>query len=132
MIAPVSVCHHVSTIAALAADVQVIPHPRLRLIGSPTEPRRRSDERLILGNCSPHFMNVYGGRRGEKIETLCLHERSEAVLFRQSGRLADEDACRRPVTVTTYEWPVTHPVRRTQQTPSSLRSKTHSGLRSSR
>src|SRR3954469_25644359 len=60
MIAPVSVCHHVSTTG-------VRPPPMWSryqihasgLIGSPTEPSRRSDERSCFsGSCVPHFMNV--------------------------------------------------------------------------
>ncbi len=60
MCAPVSVCHHVSTIG-------VRPPPMFSryqtyasgLIDSPTEPRIRSDDRSCsAGICSPHFMNV--------------------------------------------------------------------------
>jgi hypothetical protein len=58
MIIPVSVCHHVSTTG-------VRPPPTCSryqthasgLIGSPTVPRRRSDERSCFSACSgPHFM----------------------------------------------------------------------------
>src|SRR6476619_2696994 len=57
---PVSVCHHVSTIG-------VRPPPMCSryqshasgLIGSPTEPRTRSDERSWWAGCSePCFMNA--------------------------------------------------------------------------
>jgi len=57
---PVSVCHHVSTIGQRSA-------PMLRwyqsqasgLIGSPTEPSRRSVERsCFFTHSSPHFMNA--------------------------------------------------------------------------
>ena len=59
MIAPVSVCHQVSTIGA------VLPPMILRyqihasgLIGSPTEPSRRSDDRSnFCGIARPSFMN---------------------------------------------------------------------------
>src|SRR6187551_213149 len=60
MIMPVSVCHHVSTTG-------VRPPPMLRwyhshasgLIGSPTDPSRRSDDRSCLaGHSVPHFMNA--------------------------------------------------------------------------
>src|SRR3954453_602465 len=60
MIAPVSVCHHVSTTGVRSP-------PMLRryqihasgLIGSPTEPRNPSDERAgALGIFPPPFMNV--------------------------------------------------------------------------
>src|SRR3954454_25365929 len=60
MIAPVSVCHQVSTTGH-------VPPPMFSryqihasgLIGSPTEPSNRSDERsCAFGTSSPHFMNV--------------------------------------------------------------------------
>src|SRR3954452_11295324 len=60
MIAPVSVCHHVSTIGH-------VPPPMLSryqihasgLIGSPTEPSSWSDDRsCCAGRSVPHFMNV--------------------------------------------------------------------------
>jgi hypothetical protein len=59
MIWPVSVCHQVSTTG-------VSPRPMTSryqsqafgLIGSPTVPRSRSDERSCLaGSSAPHFMN---------------------------------------------------------------------------
>src|SRR5438874_4414571 len=61
MIAPVSVCHHVSTTGQR-------PPPMFRsyqihasgLIGSPTLPRRRNEERsCAFGSDSPHFMNAH-------------------------------------------------------------------------
>src|SRR5579862_5661257 len=57
---PVSVCHHVSTIGDR-------PFPMLSLyqiqasglIGSPTVPSSRRDERSCFAGCSvPHFMNI--------------------------------------------------------------------------
>src|SRR5581483_772981 len=60
MMAPVSVCHHVSTTG-------VFPPPMCcwyqihasGLMGSPTEPRRRRlDRSCASGYCVPHFMNV--------------------------------------------------------------------------
>ena len=60
MCAPVSVCHQVSTIGQR-------PRPMCSwyqshasgLIGSPTEPSTRSDDRSALaGTSSPHFMKV--------------------------------------------------------------------------
>src|SRR2546423_6733827 len=60
MIAPVSVCHHVSTTG-------VRPPPMVSryqiqasgLIGSPTEPSSRSEDRSNFpGTADPHFMNV--------------------------------------------------------------------------
>ncbi len=60
MIPPVSVCHHVST-----TGVRLLPiHSRYHiqasgLIGSPTVPSSRSDERSCRAGYSvPHFMNV--------------------------------------------------------------------------
>ena len=60
MIEPVSVCHQVSTIGAF-------PPPTTRwyqshafgLIGSPTVPSRRSEDRSCFSGCSaPHFMHA--------------------------------------------------------------------------
>ena len=60
MIAPVSVCHHVSTIGQrsppMFARYQIHASG---LIGSPTEPSSRSEDRsCACGMSSPHFMNV--------------------------------------------------------------------------
>src|SRR5688572_29227056 len=60
MIAPVSVCHHVSTIGhrerPMFSWYQI---QASGLIGSPTEPSRRSIERsCFFGRCAPHFMNA--------------------------------------------------------------------------
>src|SRR5436190_6042937 len=60
MIAPVSVCHHVSTTGQRPPPMccQYQTHAS-GLIGSPTEPSTRSDDRSCAsGNCVPHFMNV--------------------------------------------------------------------------
>ncbi len=60
MMLPVSVCHQVSTTGQ-------VPPPMVSryqiqasgLIGSPTDPSRRSDERSCRpGYSTPHFMNV--------------------------------------------------------------------------
>src|SRR5262252_1814366 len=60
MIAPVSVCHHVSTIGHLSWPITSRYHIQASgLIGSPTVPRRRRLSILCLrGHCSPHLMNV--------------------------------------------------------------------------
>ena len=60
MIAPVSVCHQVSTIGQLFLPITSRYHIQASgLIGSPTEPRRRRDERLDpFGYSSPHFIQV--------------------------------------------------------------------------
>src|SRR4051794_32141024 len=60
MIAPVSVCHQVSTTGQRPPPMfcQYQTHAS-GLIGSPTEPRSRSFERSWdSGNSVPHFMNV--------------------------------------------------------------------------
>src|SRR5215216_5838672 len=80
---PVSVCHHVSTMGAF-------PPPMLSwyqshasgLIGSPTEPRTRSDDRSWRFGCSsPCFMNARMAVGAQyRIETLyssmISHQRS--------------------------------------------------------
>ncbi len=60
MIAPVSVCHHVSTTGQRFPPMCSRYHIHASgLMGSPTEPSTRRDERSCLaGSCVPHFMNV--------------------------------------------------------------------------
>src|SRR6187401_1347390 len=60
MMAPVSVCHHVSTIGTRLPPMCSRYHIHASgLIGSPTLPSRRSDERSNLaGMSSPHLANV--------------------------------------------------------------------------
>ncbi len=60
MIAPVSVCHQVSTIGAESAPMTSRYHRHASgLIGSPTLPSRRIDDRSWASGISrPHFMNV--------------------------------------------------------------------------
>ena len=60
MMAPVSVCHHVSTTGQrpppMCCQYQIHASG---LIGSPTEPSSRNEERSCdSGNSVPHFMNV--------------------------------------------------------------------------
>src|SRR5436305_12402215 len=57
---PVSVCHHVSTTGQRPAPMFSWYHIHASgLIGSPTLPSRRSDERsCAFGSDSPHFMNA--------------------------------------------------------------------------
>src|SRR5437016_6706579 len=59
-IEPVSVCHQVSTIGQRSPPMLRWYHIHASgLIGSPTDPRRRSDVRsCAFGSCSPHFMNA--------------------------------------------------------------------------
>jgi len=59
-IAPVSVCHHVSTIGQRFPPMCSRYHIHASgLIGSPTEPsRRRRDKSCLAGYSSPHFMNA--------------------------------------------------------------------------
>ena len=58
MIIPVSVCHHVSTIGQRSPPMCSWYQTHASgLIGSPTEPSSRSDERSCFAACSgPHFM----------------------------------------------------------------------------
>src|SRR5690606_7625470 len=60
MIAPVSVCHHVSTTGQRSPPIVLRYHIHASgLIGSPTEPSRRNDDRSCLaGHSSPHRMNA--------------------------------------------------------------------------
>ena len=60
MMAPVSVCHHVSTIGQRSPPMCVRYQIHASgLIGSPTEPSSRSDDRSwAAGGSVPHFMNV--------------------------------------------------------------------------
>ena len=60
MIAPVSVCHQVSTIGHRSPPMLRRYHIHASgLIGSPTDPSSRSEDRsCAFGMSSPHFMNV--------------------------------------------------------------------------
>jgi hypothetical protein len=60
MIIPVSVCHHVSTIGQRPPPMCSWYQTHASgLIGSPTEPRSRNDERSCCSaNSGPHFMCV--------------------------------------------------------------------------
>ena len=60
MMAPVSVCHHVSTTGQRPPPMCSQYHIHASgLMGSPTEPSSSSDERSCLaGSASPHFMKV--------------------------------------------------------------------------
>src|SRR5579875_202547 len=60
MMAPVSVCHHVSTTGQRSPPMWRQYHIHASgLMGSPTEPRTRSDDRSWRwGNSVPHFMKV--------------------------------------------------------------------------
>ena len=60
MMAPVSVCHQVSTIGAWSPPMTRRYHIHASgLIGSPTEPSTRSEDRsYFAGMSSPHFMKV--------------------------------------------------------------------------
>ena len=60
MIAPVSVCHHVSTIGQRSPPTTVwYQSHALGLIGSPTVPSSRSFERSCFSTYSaPHFMQA--------------------------------------------------------------------------
>ena len=60
MIAPVSVCHHVSTTGHRSVPITFQYQTQASgLIGSPTEPSNRSDDRSCAAGCSsPHRMNA--------------------------------------------------------------------------
>ena len=60
MIAPVSVCHQVSTIGQRPPPITVWYHIHASgLIGSPTEPSSRNDVRsCFCGHSSPHFIKA--------------------------------------------------------------------------
>ena len=60
MIAPVSVCHQVSTIGQRAPPMCSWYHSHARgLIGSPTVPSSRSEDRsCFCGMLVPHFMQA--------------------------------------------------------------------------
>ena len=60
MMPPVSVCHHVSTIGQRFPPMCSWYHIHASgLIGSPTLPSTRSDDRSCFsGSTAPHFMNV--------------------------------------------------------------------------
>ena len=60
MIAPVSVCHQVSTIGQRPPPITSWYQSQARgLIGSPTVPSRRSELRSCFSGCSlPHFMQA--------------------------------------------------------------------------
>ena len=60
MMPPVSVCHQVSTIGQRLPPMCSWYHIHASgLIGSPTEPSSRSDDRsCFAGSSAPHFMNV--------------------------------------------------------------------------
>src|SRR3989442_9194397 len=60
MIPPVSVCHHVSTIGQRSFPMMRWYHIHASgLIGSPTVPSNRSEERSCFkGHCSPHLMKA--------------------------------------------------------------------------
>ncbi len=60
MIAPVSVCHHVSTMGVRSPPMTRRYHIHASgLMGSPTDPSTRSDDRSnVAGISSPHFMHA--------------------------------------------------------------------------
>ena len=60
MMLPVSVCHQVSTIGQSPPPITFQYHSHaFGLIGSPTVPSSRSDERSCLsGYSAPHFMQA--------------------------------------------------------------------------
>ena len=98
MIIPVSVCHHVSTIGhrppPMCSWYQIHASG---LIGSPTEPSRRSDERSCFCGVlrPPLHVRPDRGRRGvEDRHAVTLDDRPPAVLVGEVGRALVEDAGR--------------------------------------
>src|ERR1043166_2587718 len=72
MIAPVSVCHQVSTIGQRPPPMILWYHIQASgLIGSPTVPSNRSEVRsCFIGHCSPHLVNArMAGGGGKKMLT---------------------------------------------------------------
>ena len=130
-IAPVSVCHHVSTMGQRPPPMCRWYHIHASgLIGSPTEPRRRRVERSCRAGCaSPHFMNariavgaVY--RMVTPWRSTIDQKRSRSG---QSGAPSyiTQVAPLASGPYTRYECPVTHPTSAVhQKTSSSFRSKT--------
>ena len=90
MIAPVSVCHHVSTIGQRSPPIVWWYHIHASgLIGSPTEPsRRRRDRSCFAGHSvAPVHERADGGRRGvEDRDAVALDDLPEAILLRPVGR----------------------------------------------
>ena len=90
MMPPVSVCHHVSTIGALAAaDVLAVPEPRLgvdRLADRAEQPQRRQVE-LRRDVVAPlHERPDRGGRGVEDRDLVLLDDLPPAALVRGVGR----------------------------------------------
>src|SRR5439155_319984 len=77
-IIPVSVCHHVSTIGAFPRPMFSWYHSHASgLIGSPTDPRTRSELRsCFAGSASPCFMNarIAVDRDGRALRGLALDD----------------------------------------------------------
>src|SRR4029079_556479 len=116
MIWPVSVCHHVSTTGARSPPMTSrYQRHASGLIGSPTEPSTRSDDRSCRFGCSsPCFMNARIAVGAQyRIDTLYCsmisHQRSHAGVSGVPSYMT-------PVVpfasgpYTMYEWPVTQPM----------------------
>ena len=98
MIIPVSVCHHVSTTGVRSPPMCCRYHIQASgLIGSPTVPSSRSDERSCFAACSgPHFMcaRIAVGAVYRIVTLVALDDLPPAVLVREVGRALVEDARR--------------------------------------
>ena len=90
MIAPVSVCHHVSTTGQRSPPMcRWYQIHASGLIGSPTDPSSRSDDRscLLRPVGAPLHERADGRRRGvEDRDAVALDDRPEAILLRPVGR----------------------------------------------
>ena len=90
MIAPVSVCHHVSTTGQRSPPMTWWYQTHASgLIGSPTDPSSRSDDRSCV--CRPlgapaHERANRRRRRVEDRDAVALDDRPEAILLRPVGR----------------------------------------------
>src|SRR4051794_14284871 len=132
MIAPVSVCHHVSTTGQRSPPKFARYHIQASgLIGSPTDPSRRNDDRsCAAGTSSPHFMNVRIVV-GAVYKMLILYfsiisnQRCSFGVFGVPSYMNDVVRfASGPYTM--YEWPVIQPISAPHQYRSSsgFRSKT--------
>src|SRR4051794_21067282 len=116
MIAPVSVCHHVSTTGVRSPPMFVRYQIHASgLIGSPTEPSRRNEDRsCAFGMSSRHFMNVrivVGAvyRIVILYFSIICHQRCSSGLLGTPSYMNDvARLASGPYTM--YEWPVTQPM----------------------
>src|SRR3712207_8722935 len=92
MMAPVSVCHQVSTMGAFSRPTCSRYHIHASgLIGSPTEPSTRSDDRsYFAGMSSPHFIIVRMSRSEEHTSELQSRQYLVCRLLLEKKKKNDE------------------------------------------